>query len=141
MHTRTMVRSRITDALDRAMAEAGADREGLGAVAVLLVEDLAAWTTCAASTTVRFETLTSPPGMFSNVLLSPVYRMFQSNRMCPPWHTFSAYSKTDIAGGDIKEVNQYIVVGDCAYVLVSVLLQVHLLLAGLAADDIPSIFT
>lgn len=48
-----MVRSRITDALDRAMAEAGADREGLGAVAALLVEDLAAWTTCAASTTVH----------------------------------------------------------------------------------------
>jgi hypothetical protein len=76
-----------------------------------------------------------------DVLKSPVYWMFHSNRMCPPWHTFSAYSKTDITGGDEKEVNQYIVVGDCTYVLLSVALQVHLLLAGLAADDISSVFT
>ena len=32
----------------------------------------------------------------TNVLISPVSRMFQSNQMCPPWHILSAYSKNVI---------------------------------------------
>jgi hypothetical protein len=47
----------------------------------------------------------------TNVLLSPVCRMFQSNHMCPSLHIFSAYFKNVIQQEDIKEVIQYLILG------------------------------
>jgi hypothetical protein len=69
---------------------------------------LKSWVVCASASRCYFSLLffyaavvyTALGG--TNVLLSPVFRMFLSDHMCAPWCTFQ---ECDITVGDIKEVN------------------------------------